>query len=243
MSSEPTPDQPAAVAQTEARLSLAEKLIGHRFSDRELLQQALTHPSACEEKDPSRYYERLEFLGDSVLGFLIAEEVYRRFPGMPEGGMTRIKVSIVAGSVLASVAEELGLSDCLILGESVRGSGSRGMTSALENAFEAVTAALYLDAGLEVTRAWVRRTLAPLINADSASTPESPKSLLQEVLQAGGSAPTYRIVEVSGPPHDRTFTAVAEVDGSVIGRGCGRSKKEAEAVAAAAALEGLDWRS
>lgn len=226
----------------EARLDLAERVLGHRFADRDLLQQALTHPSACEERDPSRYYERLEFLGDSILGFLIAEEVYRRFPDMAEGGMTRIKVSIVAGSVLTSVADELGLADCLILGDSVRATGTRGMTSALENTFEALTAALYLDAGLDAARGWVQRTLAPLISAEAAATPESPKSLLQEVLQAGGSAPSYRIVEIGGPPHDRTFTAVVEVDGSVIGRGCGRSKKEAEAVAAAAALEGLDCR-
>ncbi len=218
-------------------MAIAERILGRRFADRELLRRALTHPSAVEEKDPSLYYERLEFLGDSILGFLIAEDLYGRFPRMPEGGMTRVKVSVVAGSVLSGVAEELGLADALIVGESERGTGRRGLASALENTYEALIAALYLDAGLEAARVWVMSTLGPLINEGAANVPENPKSVLQEIVQSRGELVTYRIEAAEGPPHDRVFTSVVEVGGAECGRGSGRSKKEAEAAAAKAALE------
>ncbi len=226
----------SAALDLPERLARAEKIVGHDFGDRQLLRAALTHPSAVEAKDPSLFYERLEFLGDSVVGLFIAEEAYRRYPDLPEGGLTRIKVSVVAGTVLAAVARELGLADVLIVGRSETGTGRRGLTSALENTYEALTAALYLDAGAEAARAWVLRTLGPLISEDAAGTPENPKSLLQETLQARGESPTYRIEVEQGPPHDREFTAVVEVNGKVLGQGVGRTKKEAEAQAAEAAL-------
>jgi len=226
----------------DAKLALAERVLGHTFADRDLLQRALTHPSASNDRDPSNYYERLEFLGDSVVGFVIAEEVFRRFPDLAEGGMTRIKVSVVAGTALAGVARELGLADALILGESELGTGRRGLPSALENAYESLTAALYLDAGMDAARAWVIATLGPLLSAETAETPENPKSLLQEVLQARGETPEYAITGQEGPPHDRMFTAVVAVEGNTLGEGSGRTKKEAEAVAAAAALKGLSER-
>lgn len=222
-----------------SRLELAEEILGHRFSDRGLLRQALTHPSAIEGRDPQAYYERLEFLGDSIVGFVIAEEVYRRFPGMPEGGMTRIKISVVAGATLAEVAGELGLGSALIVGESERGTGGRGLTSALENVYEALTAALYLDGGLDIARGWILGTLGPCISEEAALTPENPKSLLQELTQAKGLAPVYRLVAEEGPPHKRTFTCAVEIDGEVVGEGSGQTKKEAQAAAAAAALEKL----
>lgn len=218
------------------RLDRAQSILGHVFTDRELLCQALTHPSASEEKDPSAYYERLEFLGDSVVGFIIAEEVYRRYPHLTEGGMTRIKTSVVSGATLTSVARSIGLEDVLILGESVIRAGMRGIASALENTYESLTAALYLDAGLEAAREWVLSTLGPLITDDAAHTPENPKSRLQELLQMRGVTPTYRILHHEGPPHQRTFTASVEADGTVLGQGCGATKKEAEAAAAEVAL-------
>lgn len=226
----------------EARIDAAERILGRTFRDRALLRQALTHPSAVEARDPKQYYERLEFLGDSIIGFLVAEEVFRRFPDMHEGGMTRIRVSVIAGSVLAGVAEDLGLAECLILGESELGTGRRGRASALENSFEAVTAALYLDAGLPSARKWVLRTLGPLISEDVAAIADSPKSRLQEELQARGHTPVYRIVGHEGPPHDRHFTAVVLVGDEVAGEGSGRSKKEAEAQAALIALDRLPGR-
>jgi len=222
---------------TSARLTRAETILGHHFDDQELLKRALTHPSAVEDRDPSAYYERLEFLGDSIVGFVIAEELYHRFPHMPEGGMTRIKVSAVAGSILAAVSSELGLADVLILGESELGTGRRGLASALENVYEALTAALYLDAGLEAARQWVLSTLGPLISEEVASYPENPKSALQEIVQSRGESPVYRIVSQDGPPHARVFTAQVEVAGQVLGTGSGHTKKEAEAAAAASAIE------
>lgn len=223
----------------DEKLVLAESIVGHRFRDRELLRSALTHPSAVAQRDPSAYYERLEFLGDSVLGLFIAEEVFKRYPDMAEGGMTRIKISVVAGTVLAAVAADLGLADALILGESEKGTGRRGLASALENTYEALTAALYLDAGPEPAREWVHRTLGPLISDEAAWAPENPKSMLQELVQSRGGAVSYKITETLGPPHDRSFTAVVEVGGDVLGTGVGRTKKEAEAAAAAAALDHL----
>lgn len=231
-----SPD-PSVIAD---KIALVERIVGHSFADKSLVQHAVTHPSAIEDHEAARFYERFEFLGDSLIGMLVAEEVFRRFPEMPEGGMTRVKVSVVNGSAMARVAEEIGLTDALVLGDSEIGTGRRGLSSALENAFEALTAALYLDAGLEVTREWIMRTLGPLIAPEAAVVPENPKSLLQEIVQAHGAAPVYRITVQEGPPHDRRFTAVVEVAGEVVGQGSGRTKKEAEAVAARAAVEHLE---
>jgi len=223
----------------ESRIALAEKILGRTFHDRGLLRLALTHPSAVENGAIEGFYERLEFLGDSVLGFIISEEAFRRFPQMREGGMTRIKVSLVAGSVLSGVARELGLADALIVGDSERGTGGRGLTSALENTYEALTAAIYLDAGIDSARKWVLTTLGPLITEDTAASPENPKSKLQEIVQARGQSPVYETLSADGPPHERTFSVAVQVDGARLGEGSGRTKREAEAAAAAVALEGL----
>lgn len=232
----PTPLTPR---DDEACLARAEEILGRTFNDRELLLRAITHPSAAENGGGDGFYERLEFLGDSVLGFIICEEAFRRFPQMREGGMTRIKVSLVAGNVLSSVARDLGLAEVIIVGESERGTGGRGLTSALENAYEAITAALYLDGGIDAAREWVLRTLGPLITEEAAATPENPKSLLQELVQARGQSASYVTLSEEGPPHDRTFTVRVDIDGETLGTGSGRTKREAEAHAAAAALKTL----
>ena len=230
-----TPDGGLTV---DEKIALAEGVLDHSFADKSLVLQAITHPSAVSEGDaPS--FERLEFLGDSIIAAIVAEEVFRRFPHMSEGGMTRIRISLVAGTVLSGVARGLGLDQALVLGESELSTGARGLGSALEDSFEALTAALYLDAGIDATRAWVMRTLGPLISEDMASTPANPKSVLQELVQAGGSTPVYRITGHEGPPHERSFTAVVEVDGRALGEGSGRSKREAETAAAAAALDAI----
>ncbi|MCL2504188.1 MAG: ribonuclease III [Coriobacteriia bacterium] len=215
--------------------ALAEGILGHSFADRELLVRALTHPSATADTT-GESFERLEFLGDALLAAIIAEELYHRFPDLTEGGLTRIRVSLVSGSTLSEAARQCGLGDAIFYGDSELKSGGRGVASALEDVYEAVTAALYLDAGRQAAREWVMRTLGPLISADAASAPENPKSLLQELVQAKGAIPAYRIVGQSGPPHDREFTAVVEIEGAVVGQGQGRSKREAEAAAAAEAL-------
>ena len=226
-------------SENARRVACAESILGHAFADKDLLLRALTHPSAVEERDPGAYYERLEFLGDSIVGFLVAEEIYHRFPGMDEGGLTKVRVSVVSRAALAAVGAELGLADIIVMGQSERGTGGRGLKSALGNVYEALLAALYLDAGMEAARAFVLRTLGPLVTDDVAGSLENPKSRLQELLQARGVAPSYRLVSQDGPPHARTFVVSVQVDDEVLGEGEGRTKKEAEASAAAVALEGL----
>ncbi|HET6352104.1 MAG TPA: ribonuclease III [Coriobacteriia bacterium] len=223
----------------DERVRIVEAATGHTFGDRDLALRSVTHPSAVES-NIAESFERLEFLGDSVLGLVIAEEVYRRFPHLDEGGMTRIRISLVAGSVLSVVAKDSGLEDALLFGESEMRSGMRGRTSALEDIYEAVTAALYLDGGVEVARAWVLRTLGPHIDVDAAASPANPKSVLQELVQAAAGSVHYRIASHEGPPHERTFTAEVLVNEELAGTGSGRSKREAEAAAAEAALAALE---
>jgi ribonuclease-3 len=222
----------------EERLAIAEAATGHRFTDRALLKQALSHPSVTDDRDPSCYYERLEFLGDSVLGMIVSEEVYRRFPDVHEGVLTRVKAAVVFGANLSEAGKRLGLDKALFLGAGEIGAGERGLPSALENSFEALVAALYLDAGMDYTREWVLATLGDSIREDAAPA-GNPKGALQELLQDQGLAPVYAIVSQIGPPHDRVFNATVSAESRLLGEGSGRSKKEAEVAAAAAALEAL----
>ena len=238
----PTPSKRTRDHDDTALLDRAEEIVGHRFADRSLLRRALTHPSVMSDGsgEGDGVYERMEFLGDSILGFLIAEEAFQRFPEMREGGMTRIRVALIAGSVQSAVAKDLGLADVLILGKGERHTGGRGMASALENSYEALTAAIYLDAGLDEAREWMLRTMGPLITEETAAFPHNPKSALQELVQAHGKAPVYVQLGQSGPPHARTFSVAVQVDDEQLGEGSGRTKREAEAAAAAAALKHLD---
>jgi len=219
-------------------LEQAESVLGYRFQQRSLLASALTHPSALIEGAQALDYERLEFLGDAVLGLVVVEEIYRRFPELPEGEMTKLKIHLVSGRSLVEAAERLGLSRFLALGESELGTGTRGLRSALENAFEAVVGAIYLDGGLDEARRFVLATLGERISPHelAAADLEHPKSRLQEIVQAGGQGVQYRIVAEEGPPHSRRFTAEVLVDGRVLGTGQGATKKEAEMCAAREAL-------
>lgn len=221
------------------RLEAAQTLLGHRFADLVLLDRALTHPSFVNDPDCRCDYERLEFLGDAVLGLIVVDETFARYPDLPEGTMTKVKIAVVAGTTLLEVAADLGLAGLIKVGESERGTGGRGMASALENAFEALVGALYLDGGLDIARQFVLKVLGDRITPESALDLEHPKSRLQELVQSHGGAPEYRIVDVSGAPHDRTFTAEVIVEGRSVGTGSGPSKKLAEMNAAAAAIERL----
>jgi ribonuclease-3 len=225
--------------ERNARIECAEQIIGYTFQDKDLLIRALTHPSAIEEDPIGGSYERLEFLGDSLLGAFVAVTIYERFPDFDEGALTRIKVSLVSGGMLSRRAEELGFANLIIFGSSEKGTGKRGLSSALENVFEALTAAIALDGGSEAAREWVIRALGDYISRDIAAEPENPKSLLQEKLQVGRITPTYELVEACGPPHERVFTCNVLSEGVVIGTGDGHSKKDAEAAAAAQALKRL----
>lgn len=224
------------------KIDRMQQVLGYRFKDPELLKSAITHPSAVEGKPVSAGYERLEFLGDSVVGFIVSQELYERFPEMDEGGLTRLKVSLISGESLSAAAAEKGFADLIVFGMSERGTGARGLHSALENVYEAVTGALYLDGGLEVARRWVLETLQPHLAPWRAVLPGNPKSLLQEKTQADlRETPRYELVSTGGPAHSPTFVCDCIVGDRAVGRGEGSSKKEAEAVAAAQALRVLGY--
>lgn len=189
------------------KLSQMERILGYRFRNTRYILSAITHPSATEGKAVRFSYERLEFLGDSILGAIVAYAAFHKYPDLDEGGLTRIKVALVSGSSLAAVAESLGFAELIVFGSSETGTGHRGMHSALENVYEAVVAALYLDGGREVAERFVTDTLIPRMDISMAREPENPKSALQEKLQEDGITPTYELVDTQGPPHDRTFVA------------------------------------
>ncbi|TDB39919.1 MAG: ribonuclease III [Actinobacteria bacterium] len=227
-------------ADTIAR---AEAILGYVFEDRSLLERALTHSSYAGEHR-TQSYERLEFLGDSVLGFVIAEELFRRFPEAPEGELTKRKIAAVSGENLSAVSEALGLYGLVALGKGERASGGRSRKSLAENVLEAVFGAVYLDGGIAAARPLILRVLADALDAGLVAAPaEDPKSVLQEHTQATlGMLPTYRVTDAEGEPHDRVFTVEVLVAGQSLGHGTGRSKKEAEKAAAAGAIEALELR-
>ncbi|WP_165247042.1 ribonuclease III [Adlercreutzia sp. ZJ141] len=221
------------------KLNSAQDVLEYHFHDESLLLSAITHPSAVEGKPVKYSYERLEFLGDSILGAIVAMVAFDRFHDLDEGGLTRIKVALVSGASLADVAAGLGFADIIVFGSSETGTGKRGLHSALENVYEAVVAALYLDGGMDAALAFVERTLIPRMSVDMAKEPENPKSALQEKLQEDGITPTYKLVETQGPPHDRTFVAQVFAGSQGLARGTGRTKKEAESQAAKSTLAQL----
>ncbi len=221
------------------KLERAEEILGYTFGDKQLLLSAITHPSATEGRSVRFSYERLEFLGDSVLGAVVASIAFDQFHDLDEGGLTRIKVALVSGTSLSDVASNLGFSDVIVFGSSETGTGKRGLHSALENVYEAIVAALYLDGGVGTAADFIKRTLIPRMSLDLALEPENPKSALQEKLQEDGITPTYKLVETQGPPHDRTFVAQVFAGSQGLARGTGRTKKEAESQAAKSTLARL----
>ncbi len=231
--------------ERSARLAAAENAVGHRFADPLLLDRALTHPSFGEDPAMRLDYERLEFLGDAVLGLIVAEEIYIRFPDLAEGAMTKLKASVVSRGALVEAATLLCLDEFIVRGRAEIADADRGLASALEDAFEAVVAALYLDGGHETARHFILTALGSRITREAfdAIAIEHPKSRLQEIVQAGGTVPVYRIVATEGPPHARHFTVEVLVEDQVFGTGSGASKREAEMRAAKQALEKYDARS
>jgi ribonuclease-3 len=217
--------------------------LGHRFARLELLQQALTHASFGHEKRqrlPDN--QRLEFLGDAVLQLAVTEELYRRFPELPEGRLTVLRATLVNRHHLQALAKDLGLGDELILGRGEETSRGRERGSILADAMEAVIGAVFADTGWESTRALILKLLEPSLGQiEEEGTPQAnPKGSLQEKLQAeGDNPPLYRCVSESGPPHARVYEVVVEWQERELGRGQGASKKEAETRAAEAALAAL----
>lgn len=224
------------------KLDRAQVICGHSFNDIDLLRSAITHPSAVEGEPVSASYERLEFLGDSILGSVVALVLFKTYGEFDEGKLTRLKVSLVSGATLSEVGRDLGIDQVIILGASEQGTGARGMHSALENVYEALVGALYLDGGWEAAEAFIMRTLKPHLATERAEHPSNPKSYLQECVQSNRmNPPEYKVVGEEGPAHQPTFTAVALVDGIRRGRGTGSSKKEAEAAAALDALDRMGY--
>lgn len=226
-----------SVREQRKKLDLAQRIIGYEFKNEGVLLSAITHPSAAEGLPVKCSYERLEFLGDSVLGGIVADAAFHSYPKLDEGGLTRIKVSLVSGASLSRVANDIGLADVIIFGLSERGTGKRGLNSALENVYEAIVAALYLDGGLQEASSFVDRTLIGHMNIEMAKEPENPKSVLQERMQEHGITPTYKLVETQGPPHDRTFVTQVFAGSCALASGVGRTKKESESNAAKMALD------
>lgn len=216
-----------------------ETKLGYSFRDRKLLENALTHSSyANENKSPMGSNERLEFLGDSVLGMVTADFLFRRHPDLPEGDLTRIRAALVCEDSLAEVADRLDLGAYLRLGKGEAAGGGRERISIRADAVEAILAAVYLDGGLEEARGLISRLI--LDREEEKSVHRDYKTALQELVQReAGQVLTYRLVGESGPDHAKKFTVEVDLNGAVVGRGTGHSKKEAEQMAAKAAMEGL----
>ncbi len=207
--------------------------IGHQFNNPDLLWQALTHRSYA-----SAHNERLEFLGDGILNFLAAEALYARFPKQPEGVLTRMRARLVREETLAEFATELRLGDCLKLGSGELKSGGYRRASTIADAFEAVIAAIYLDAGMEATRAYVLRYLLPRFDTlEEVATEKDPKTRLQEWCQARNKAlPDYDLLKQVGEAHALMFTVACQVSGFPTTQATANSRRKAEQAAAALML-------
>jgi ribonuclease-3 len=221
--------------------------IGYGFARTELLEEALTHPSALasdrrrgrRRKPAQRGYERLEFLGDRVLGLVIAELLWRRFESEPEGHLTRRHTHLVRHEALARVAETVGLGRHLVLSRAEAAAGAASNPGILADACEALVAAIYLDGGFDAASRFIRRFWEPLIE-EMAGPPRDPKTALQEWAQARGlDLPAYELVATSGPDHAPLFTVAASVAGRDRATGTASSKRSAEARAAAMLLDRL----
>ena len=218
-------------------------VLGIRFNNESLLKQAFVHRSYLNENPefalPSN--ERLEFLGDAILNFVTAEQLYSESPELPEGELTTIRASLVCRQTLAEVASSLKLGDWLLLGQGEGTSGGKEKQNNLANAMEALIGAIYLDQGLPKAKEFILKQLKPLLERiKHGELSPNYKALLQELIQSEKhSPPTYRLIEAIGPDHDKQFTVEVLIEGKILGRGTGKSKKVAEMEAAKSAWEKL----
>ena len=219
--------------------ALEEKL-GYRFNDRALLENALTHSSYANENKAKglQNNERLEFLGDSVLGMVVADYLFRTHPDLPEGDLTRTRAALVCEGSLVEVAQHLSLGSYLKLGKGEEAGGGRERPSIVADAVEAVLAAVYLDGGIGSARKIIQKFILDQEQAKSAS--RDYKTALQELVQReSGQVLSYRLIGSEGPDHAKIFSVEVDLNGAPVGQGKGRSKKEAEQAAAKAAIEKL----
>lgn len=225
-------------------ISLLEKAIGYTFKDKQILKEALTHSSYAHELKSKRIHavcnERLEFLGDTVLSVVTSEYLFKNFATLPEGDLTHIRAALVQSQALATYARGIGLGQYLYLGNGEE--KNRDQQSILEDAFEALLAAIFLDAG-ENGLDEIRRFILPIIkdamekNNDAILHSDAKTELQQLTQVSDGATPTYRIIGESGPDHAKVFEVEVKLNSNVIGHGSGRSKREAEQNAAREALK------
>ncbi len=217
-----------------------EERLGHTFTDGDLLRCALSHRSWVAESTDQISNERLEFLGDAILGWVVADLAFHHFSDLAEGSLTDVRKSVVNGGALADVAVELDLGTHLLLGRGEDAAGGREKTSILSDAFEAVLGAVYLDGGRDAAYRMVERLfLQRLIGAAATLHQLDHKSALQEMLAQRGAAPPDYDVTSTGPDHDKTFFADVSASGDALGSGSGRSRKAAEQAAAGEAVAKL----
>lgn len=230
-------DEDGLASATISDVESLQRRLGLVFRDPGLAIEALTHRSYAYENDALPHNERLEFLGDAVLGLLVTDMIFERFPELPEGEMAKLRASAVNAGVLAEVARKIGLGDHLLLGKGEDASGGRNKSSILADALEALLGAVYLDGGLEAARAFTLHHFEHLIREHAASDQvrDFKTTFQEEVARRTGTLPEYSITS-SGPDHDKDFFARVYVGGRELGAGRGKSKKEAEQSAARQAL-------
>lgn len=227
----------------DANLRGLEKKIGYSFTDKSMAKRALRHRSFLlpGENNSSESYEQLEFLGDAVLGFVVSEYLYLKYPEYEEGDLSRLKSTIVSGSVLTQCAKKLGLGKNIQLGPGEIRSGGRNRSSLLEDVFESLVGAVYLDGGIKTVKSFLRQHLLSNVETIFQSDEyRNYKSILQEYAQSNlAASPVYRVVNESGPDHKKTFSIEVLIKEDVLGQGEGLSKKRAEQFAARAALKNM----
>jgi ribonuclease-3 len=240
----------AELRRLSETLGPLERRIGYHFRDLGLIEHALTHRSRAHEDASGGVIdnESLEFLGDAVLGFVIADMLFTSFPTHSEGYKSKIKASIVSSASLARLAEEIDLGRYVLLGRGEEKTGGRGKHAILADSFEALIAAIYLDGGIDAARTFILSRFGPLVEGAGDQVAEADftedwKSALQERLQAAGRGlPVYRLAAAEGPDHRKRFDIEVLIEGQVAGRAVGRSKKDAEQQAARAALRAIGDR-
>ena len=215
-----------------------ETAIGYRFHNISLLQNALTHSSYANERWHNSLLsnERLEFLGDSVLGMLVAEYLYRTFPDRPEGELTRMRADMVCEKTLASVANSIGLGEHLLLGHGEEQSKGRTRNSILADAMESVIAACFLDGGMAAAEGIVKRFILTEVPVKKMHNADYKTALQELVQQKKNQVLAYSLIGESGPDHDKQFVVEVSLNGKPVGQGTGTSKKRAEQMAAQAAI-------
>ncbi len=239
-----TSDESGPPTRIRDEFETLQEAAGYRFRDRGILEHALTHRSRANEDVTGGVIdnESLEFLGDAVLGFVIAELLFTRFPERDEGQKSKMKAALVSTPALARQARRLGLGEHLLLGRGEEKTGGRAKRALLADGYEALIAAVYLDGGIDAARAFILREFEPLVGdvAGAVTIGDDHKSALQEVLQGRGDPlPEYVVTAEEGPAHRRLFRVEVRVRGDVLAEAEGRTKKDAEREAARKALDGL----